>query len=340
MMLNERYYYWKDNDLEEYRVCRINNEKSITVEKTIGSNVGEKKKIDPEELKQYYKMLRPDGYLCFSIASLSKDLKDIMVTLSTKDEIIKGLPEPYAICRQCAIDLFAKQLSKNHEDIVGISISRDTCPADVDFKNFFACENIEYSEIVAVYIGDKLDNLVSMIKKPKLFDDVLQESFDEHCMFLSNNNKYIANTYKKKRQVDGYCKSLVDLLKLNNFEYDFLRAFNIIPTNLTEDEFKEGVLSSSAEEILSSFINANIDKSIVIKYNKDIDLSEIKRKYILISDINGTIWIVGYTTNGRYQVPIENIESDSNIEKIRNFIPSESVIEAYNHLKFNKEKFE
>lgn len=339
MMLNERYYYWDDDSIEEYRICRINNENSITVIKTAGSNIGERKKINPEELKQY-KMLRPDGYISFNIALLSKNIKDVVVTVSTKNDIVKGISEPYAVCRQCVIDLFAKQLSKEHEDITGISISRDTCPADVDFKNFFACDDVEYSEIMAFYIGDKLDDIVSLVKKPALYDNVLQELFNDHCMFISNNNKYIAATYKKKRQMDGYCKNLVDLLKLNNFEYDLLRAFDIIPTDFTEDDFKEGVLSSKASEVLSAIINSNIDKSIVIKYDKDIDLSETKRKTILLSDKNGTVWVVGYTTNGKYIVPVEYNESDDNITKLANLMPTDSVALAYQHLKFNKEKFE
>lgn len=340
MILNERYYYWNDNDsIEEFRICRINNENSITIVKTVGSNVGEKKKIDPKELKNY-RMLRPDGYISFNIAVLSKNLKDVIVIISTNNDLIRGIKEPYAVCRQCVIDLFAKQLSQKHEDITGISVSRDTCPADVEFKNFLACEGVEYSEVMAYYIGDKLDTILSLIKKPSLYNNVLQDLFDDHCMIISNNNKYIANSYKKKRQVDGYCKTIEDLLNLNNFEYDLYRAFDIIPTDFAEDDFKEGVLSSKASEILSSIINANIDKSLVIKYDKDIDLSEIKRKTILVSDINGTVWVVGYTINGKYTVPVENFESDDNIEKINSIMPTDSIISAYQHLKFNKEKFE
>ena len=57
---------------------------------------------------------------------------------------------------------------------------------------------------------------------------------------------------------------------MNNFEYDLLRAFDIIPTDLDKENFSEGTLSPVAAEVLSGLLTMTIDKSIVLKYDKDI----------------------------------------------------------------------
>lgn len=340
---NTRYYKWVsvngEDELEEVRVARIQNEDTCTVVTTKGENIGERFKIKIDTLTEEYVKLTPDGYISFNIASIGKGLKDVAAIITRTKDIEMGAKLPFGVCRQCVSDLFAKQLAPDHVDYVGISISQETCPVDVQFENYLACNDIELSETIAYYIGDKLDTILNVLKYTKEYDQALLELFESHCMYLANNNIFIARSYKNKPEVDGYCKSLRQLLELNNFEYDLLRAFDIIPTDLDEKEFSDGVLSPLAADVLSSILTMVIDKSIVLTYDKDIVLSKIKRRYCLVSDKDCNVYVVGYTICGKYLVPIENTESEQNVEKLNSLLSSPSTQLAYNHLKFRQDKY-
>lgn len=347
---NTRYYRWIGNStMEELVLVRIKNQDTGTVMVTQGPDSGVKKTISFKELNEKYTKLIPDGYITFNIVTLGNNLKDVMVLVNRKKDIDAGVGLPYAVCRQCVIDLFAKQLSPDNVDYVGISISQDSCPADVQFENYLACESIKKSECIAFYIGDKLDNILYVLKNEKEYDQVLEELNESHCMYLAQNNSLIADIYKKKDEVDGYCKSLRQLLKLNNFDYDLHMAFGIIPLDLPFEDSMNSLavkdisgnytLNIISKSVLNSILMVTIDKSLVVKFGKDIDLSAIKRRYCLVSDKNNDVYLVAYTISGKFHPDIEGIESDENVEKLAKFLPAESVKLAYSHLQFEKKKY-
>lgn len=347
---NTRYYRWLDNStMEEVVLVRIKNQNTGTVMVTQGPNYGEKKTVSFKDLQENYTKLIPDGYITFNIVTIGNNLKDVMVLINKKKDIESGIGLPYAVCRQCVVDLFAKQLSPDNVDYVGISISQDSCPADVNFENYLACESVNKSECLSFYIGDKLDNILSVLKNEKEYDQVLVELNESHCMYLANNNSFIADMYKNKDEVDGYCKSLRQLLNINNFYYDLNIAFGIIPLDLPFENSIDSVavkdvsgnytLNTMARSILSSILMVSIDKSLIVKFGKDIDLSAIKRRYCLVSDRDKDVYLVAYTISGKFHPDIEGLESDDNVEKLFKYLPSESVKLAYSHLQFDKKKY-
>ena len=78
--------------------------------------------------------------------------------------------------------------------------------------------------------------------------------------------------------------------------------------------------------------------TLVVKYDRDIDLSKVQRKYTLVSDCEGTVYLVAYITAGNYHVSLED-ESEENIENLNTLLHSDSTRLAYNHLQFKKEKY-
>ena len=116
-------------------------------------------------------------------------------------------------------------------------------------------------------------------------------------------------------------------------------AFGIISTNLTKDDFDEETLSALAMEVIGSLLRVEIDRSLAIPYDKDIDLSKIKRKYCLVSDKDNNIYVVAYTISGKYIVPIEGQESEQNIDKLSKVLSTESLQLAYQHMKLNSSKY-
>lgn len=344
LIRNTRYYRWitldnNDSMLEEIILLKVNNENSCSVKVKRGNDVGSIKKITLDYLKTNYTKLSPDGYIIFNIVSVRDNLKDVMVTIVRKKDIDNHETLPYAVCRQCLVDIFAKQLDKTGKDYVGLSVSKDSCPADVSFDNFFACDNICYTEYVSFYIGDSLDYIFQYIKNVDRFDNTLVNLFNDHCNYKSGNNKFIADVFKKDSCLDGYCKSLKDLLILNNFKYDLNTAYGIYPLNISDDDLAYGVLNDNARTILSEILNTRIEKSIVLKYDRDIDLSQIQRKYCLISTNSDTVYVVGYVTSGQYY-NLKDMEDEDNINKLQQRFPSVLIQEAYSSISFNKKKYE
>lgn len=337
MYKNSKYYRFIENDeLEELRIVRMQNEEICSAVYVKGPKAGTKSKENIKDIEENYTHLTPDGYLTFSIVKVGK-LEDVMATVSTQRGIDAGEKLPFAICRQCANDLFAKQLNAD-TDCVGLSVSEASCPADIDFANFFACDNLIESEVIEYYIGDLIKDIIPILKYRKKYDETLLDLFNTHCMYLANNNKFIANTYKQREEVDGYCKTLDTLLSLNNFEYDICTAFGIIPTDFEPKHFESGVLSQEAMDTLSKILAVQMYKSLVLKYDRDIDLTKIQRNYTLVADCNNTIYVVAYTTSGKYHVSLED-ESEENVEKLNSLLASESTQLAYQHLQFKRGKY-
>lgn len=339
-----RFYRLVNNDIEEVRIVKFNNENSISVLFTKGENIGNQKKISIDDLRSEYTKLKEDGFITFTIVDVN-GTHDVMVTLNRMSDYEENMSgTPYCVCRQCLVDLFAKQLTPGNIDYVGMSVSTDTCPGDVDYNNFLVCDKMIYSEVISYYIGDKLEDVVRRINA-KIFNDTLYNLHDSHCKYLAGNSKFKYLTLRDKPVVDGYCKDIYTLLKINNFEYDIFAGFGIIPMDLSakeiylEDANEQWCLTPYCRDILSKLILMNIDKSIVVPYEKDIDLEAIKRRYMLISDNKENVYVVAFTTNGRIYSDILNVESKENVEKLGRYIPSESVQMALRTIDFKKEKY-
>ena len=341
IFLNTRFYkFYNENNIFELRVIGFINEKTCKCIVTKGpeSELNKQIKIPIETLQNEYTRLSFDGIVTFNTVTIVSGLRDVMVTVLPKKDIDLGINLPSVVCRQSVLDLFAKQFSANHVDYTGLSISRETCPADVEFDNFLSCTSIDYSVVLSYYIGDKLDYILSLFKHDK-FDNVLHELFVDHCRNINRDKPGLGDYFLRKGEANGYVQKLNDLLKLNNFEYDLYRAFNIIPTTLSNDDFTDGVLSKKAESVLSDFLRTKIYKSLVLKYDKDIDLNAIKKKYCLVSDNSGVVYVVAYLVEGNYYTELDD-NDEENIEKLTTlFGTSKSMQHAYESIKFNKDKY-
>lgn len=342
IFLNTRFYkFYNDNYILELRVIGFVNEKTCRCIVTKGpkTEINSQIKIPIKTLENEYTRLTFDGIVTFNTVTIVSGLKDVMVTVLPKKDIDVGINLPCVVCRQSVLDLFAKQFSPNHVDYTGLSISRETCPADIQFDNFLSCTSIDYSIVVAYYIGDTLDYILSLFKHDK-FDSVLHELFVDHCKNINRDRPGLGDYFLRKGEANGYVQKLNDLLRLNNFEYDLYRAFNIIPTTLPAIDFAESVLSKRAEAVLGDFLRTKIYKSLVVKYDKDIDLDAIKKKYCLVADKDGVVYVVAYLVEGNYYTELTD-DDEQNIEKLSTlFGTSQSIQHAYQNIKFSQEKYE
>lgn len=269
-----------DSDEPEIiRVLKVNNNKKVV---RYLDDAGNKCIMSLSKLDDY-KMLKADGMIMFSIVRVG-DIDDVIVSLS---KVPNESNLPYAVCRQSIFDFFSNNTNGNDNVIfVGVSVSQDTCPANIDFQQILSCNGVEYNKPIVVYIDDTLDDILSLFRHEK-FNKVLKDLIE------------VSNSTFKDKIVTGYCKSISDLLTDNNFMYDFRKCFNImeIPGSIDPDDNE---LSKFNIDFLSNELKENITKTYTIKYTKEIDLKSIVRDYVLVSSASdkfSDVYIVGYDKN-------------------------------------------
>lgn len=274
---------------EMVRIYSTPSEKSKSDSVLYFDKDGNKKRMSLEYLLGNYKMLKVDGLIMFSIVSIG-EAPDVIVALQ---DLKSDQPSPYAICRQGISDVFSNMTKKTDVACyVGISISRDTCPADINFDETMVCTDLKYYKPIAVYIDDTLDDILKLFSN-KRFDNALIECKKAAEKANQNNEKVFL----------GFNNTLKELLEANTFMYDFRKCFNITELPFSINEESE-ILSAENVLFLEHELKVNIMETYVIKYSKEIDLSSIKRNFILASsaqDNFSDLYIVGYdTADGEY----------------------------------------
>lgn len=339
---NTRYFKYNgdsDDDLEVVKVLKYQNIKTLKCEVSYKGKT-EQRKITIEELKANYTKLEYDGIISLSVVHLDK-IDDVMVLFMRRKDLEKGNGIPYAVCRQCVSDIFHYAFAKEDKDYFGLSINVDSCPANINFANFLACNALDNQMNIAYYIGDKLDDLLNMVDLTP-YDEVLEKLFKDRCHYMANGIRFIENEYLQKDIIDGYVKSLKELLSTNNFYNDIYNAFNIYPLAFDMQHSAETqILDATIKDALSFLLSQNVNNTIVLKYNKDIDLDEMQhRLYVLVADEHEDIYFIAYDTIGEYHVPVETVESADNINTLHTIIPgAKSVNDAYHYIRLNTNKY-
>ena len=283
--IGSKFFKYINNELNVVRITRFEKEKDKI---TYLDKDNEKTIAKYSSFTNEYKMLKPDGIMMFSIVKIGK------ATDNTASDVIVALQKfpsedniPYAVCRQGIYDFFTDITRKKYDMYnimdIGISVSQDTCPANIDFRTVLSCDDIVYTKPVAVYLDDSLDTILGLFKTRK-FDETIR-NYKNYCERCFPNVK-----------LNGVCQSLKELLEINNFMYDFRRCFDIIEVPFSIDEESEEL---SQENIVSleNKLKIKILETYPIKYTREIDLKSIKRDYVLVSsaqDKYSSVHIIGY----------------------------------------------
>jgi hypothetical protein len=272
--VGDKFYKFNENDeLVINRITRIQNDNCFVLTDEQGNSI----KADNKALEGFTK-IKPDGYITSAIVGLQDGFKDVIITLHKREDIENGDNTPYCAARQNILDIFTNQIKKEDTTYIGVSISKDTCPDDVDYNIVLACNKMIHMYMVSVYIDDTFEDIINLIPTKK-FDEV-----------LVGMNKTIAN-------VQGYCTSLKQLLDENGFMYDFYRAFKItrVPFSMELPQGEEQERLQEQQRLyLQDVLKVEMFETYVLKYSKEIDLKKILRNYVLVSDINNKLYVVGY----------------------------------------------
>lgn len=285
------YRYIEGSDTPE--VIRIRNVDYDSQMVKYYDSQGTKKKMKYSKLYSDYRMLSPDAMISFVIVSMGKE-SDVIVALKPMPKTPKDFEEmnnlPYAICRQSTSDFFTNNTTKvDGITYLGVCVSQDTIPNGIDFNILLACTELRYNKMVAVYLDDSLDDILSLFDN-SIFDKVFEE---------------LTTAYSSNPSIRGVSSSLKDLLNSNNFMYDFRKCFKIMEVPFAIDEEIEG-LDPYNQQFLENELKANIMETYLVRYSKDIDMNKIKRDYVLVSSAqenHSKIYIVGYDKYDGEYVP-------------------------------------
>ena len=238
-------------------------------------------------------VLNPDGFLTFSIVEMNKtnNVKDVMVCLHRRNETKDQLP--YAVCRQCMQDIFIEQtiLKNTNLTTVGCSVSRESLPTGADFSATLVYEKLKWMVISAVYLDDSLDSIAKYI-----FPGINIKKFNNVLLRTHEWAKINMPTTR------GFNDTVYDLLKENRFINDFRTAFDtlILDFNIDKDlssstGYQMFLYKDQLDTFKKQLANNKITMTYIMPYNKQIDLDDIQRNYVLAqSKDTNDIFVIGY----------------------------------------------
>lgn len=293
--------YFKYDKDGVVKLIRINRQKDK--EYSVKLENGKFERVTAEELNKDYIMLRPDGVITFTIVAMPNNGKDVIVSLHRINDVARdNAAYPYAVCRQNVTDIFTNPITKQYDhgtlQYIGVSVSIDTCPIDIDFTVLTGCESVIGMEMIDVYKDDTLKDIISLINRKK-YDQPLLEMYNLVTDPL----------------IRGQCSSIEELLKQNNFMYDFYNAFDIsiLPIVINIDNIETDANNRRAiANLIEPIISCCIDDIYVVRYAKDIDFSKIKRKYILAIDLSDKLYVIGYDiSEDSHGVSYEKVSKES-----------------------------
>ena len=332
------YRYIDDNDKAEIiRIIKYQNETTVKVK---NEETKEEFKLTLDEIKSKYIKISINGLIAFNKVTIGNGNDDVIISYYRDKELNMKSTLPYCVCRQGITDIFY-QMAKPDKNLYGASVSVDTIPSGIEFDIMVACNSVypNASQYVAIYMNDTLDDIISLVNT-KEYDKTLNLMFLDHVQYTSSKfGKVYYETMLKQDNCEGYVRTLKNLMDTTNFMFDFYKGFGIYPMDFDLSILDQQALPDNYKAILSDLLCKNIDKALVIKYGHDIQLSTIKKDYVLISDKNGDLYLITFTTSGVYHIPVEKVVSDNNLEVLHHKMNTDSVQDAYRHILLNKNKY-
>lgn len=292
--IGQRLYKYIGDRLVQCRLMRVKNSNSYVV-KTGKTNVT----INYEQYKSYTK-LREDGCIIISEVELSDGIPDIIVSFFRYKDMTKGVP--YAVCRQNIYDVFTNTIENDGGAMyIGCSVSKTTCPENIKFAMMMACNKVISSHMIAVYYDDDLDNIMECLN-------------GTGGMSRYNQVMEILNSGYIKDKVRGQCSSVKQLLAENHFIEDVYRGFKILKTNfsITGNEKFYPEFFKYIEDI----IKVELIAPVITSFTRDIDLSKIKDKYILLLDADKKLFVVSYAEGNYVNRPYEALHDTTEVDML------------------------
>lgn len=301
-------YRYINDRLEVIRILRIKNS-NLFIVRDEGTKI--KLKMTKEELSSYTE-LKPDAVLAFCI--LQYDIaQDVAVSMSRISDISNGNKLPYAICRQNVYDIFKNQVNRDESiQYVGMSVSIDTAPDNSkNILEMLRCSSMPQFDSVYTYIDDSLDDILSLINTVN-YDTVLSKLYTdfENINYETEESEIVdGEEVKKTIRHIGMEKTLKDLLQNTSFMSEYRRGFNILEIDF--EISNEGTLLEDEKEKLEDVLKYEIVKHTIIRYKKDINMTDALYTHQLIADSNNKIYVLIYDKGEYINRSYDSLEDQS-----------------------------
>lgn len=258
---------------------------------------GLKSTIKIKDLSDKYVMITPDAFVNFIIAEEELNgvkFTDLYVCVNKTPDTIDGNMRPSLIMRQ---NYFSKFKNVNLSALDSV-IYVGECATIInstpqELEEMLTFDRIRKSYSVSIYLDDKLSDILDCV--PNKFKKDVVSTLAEIKTPLASN-------------VEGVTSSLEEFMVDNNFMDNFRAIFNILsidfPIVLGDESYNSDgdiVLNDKQKKRFEDTLRRYITDIKVIKYDKDIDVSQIVSvQHSVVCDSNDDIFIIAYTIVGYY----------------------------------------
>lgn len=304
-----KYYKYEGDELVTVRVTDVKD--GMIIMKSINSKSVYSIKEDSLYDLGWVK-LNPDAFLNLIITSdnmQGKEIPDVYACVNKVTEIGNNKKKPSLIIRQNVMsvtkNMFSSGMTKTYVGDCLTSVNAQSRQLD----EFFQFDKIVYTFSVSLYVDDTMNTIMPCIPKKT------KEEFDKTLADIKKNNP--------SDFIIGYSDTLENLLKENGFIRNYRSIFNIhqldIPIELDNDKSldKEGniILNKKQHKYLEDYMQEYIKVEVILRYDKDLNIRKIvDHQHILVSDINGRIYLISYSSFGHYHVD-DDIAQVFNVKK-------------------------
>lgn len=292
----------EDESVDMIRIIRVSEYNNMITYKDL--NTGIETKTNIKSLAGFTP-LEPIGVISFAEVGINdKDghlNKDVIVSAYRLLDLKMDINSPYCICRQSVNDFFASVMYPD-KGIVGVSVTRENCPVEIDYRLMVSASTLFNYEMVHIYYEDVIDDILECVNTKK-YDSVLaglQKQYIEDAGLLNRDNK---------ASINGWCNSLKSLLVDNDFinDIDEMRDIQGVDFNIADHLVDNDTTTPSKgfdKDTLEFFrvtFKVPVVSTVVIPYKHDIDLAEFNNtNYIKMRDNTDTLYIVVYKNRGQY----------------------------------------
>lgn len=296
-IIGTKYQTYIEDDLHILRLINILKDDESEEEKYIMVDGKQRVKMNKNEFETLIE-LEPDALLNIFISNTNEVGEDVYACINRTEDLKQGVSAPSLVLRQCIYSMSKNSFNSMNDIFVGECMNYINAPSEDVFKSLLEFDEIIYTTSIAVYVDDTLNEIFQYIPHDEL------KKFDGA---LCKIKKEIESP-----MVKGYCSTLKELFIDNNFILNYRSLFGItqvdFPIELDNNTSEDGVVTLNNKQIkrIEDLLRVYITDVNVLKYDKDIDVSEIvSHSHIMLSDKNGKIYLITYTVTGNYPIDME-----------------------------------